>query len=45
MAARVHDRTTCATFLISGAPDEVVEGATERALELLASVLRQQALR
>ena len=45
MAARVHDRTTCATFLISGAPDEVVEGATERALELLASVLRQHALR
>ena len=41
MAARVGADTTCATFLISGSPDEVVAGATDRAVELLASALRR----
>ncbi|WP_167880528.1 CinA family protein [Nocardioides guangzhouensis] len=42
MAVRVGDVTTFATFLIGGPPDEVVAGATDRAVELLASALRRQ---
>lgn len=40
MAVQVRDLTTCAKFLFPKSPDEVVASATDRAVEMLASMLR-----